>query len=179
MHAHTPRLSLRPFTPADGPALHAYLRDPEVVRFEPYGPHTAEQAAREAARRAEDPRFVAVERIEDGVLVGHVFRARVEPSSWRTWTVGYVFNPEFGGRGYATEATRTVIDDCFAAEGAHRVTARCDPRNAPSWRLLERVGMRREGHELRCASFEDGPDGRPVWHDAFLYAVLAEEWPGR
>lgn len=69
-----------------------------------------------------------------------------------------------------------MIDDCFTAEDAHRVTAHCDPRNARSWRLLDRVGMRREGHERQCASFTDGPDGRPVWHDASLYELLEQEW---
>lgn len=123
------------------------------------------------------PRFVAAERTADGVLVGHAYRVPHRPEAWRTWTVGYVFHPAHGGVGYATEATRAVVDHCFRAEGAHRVVARCDPRNAPSWRLLDRLGMRREGHERRCASFRGGADGAPEWHDAYLYAVLAEEWP--
>lgn len=177
MHAVTERLVLRPFTAAYGAALHAHLSLPEVVRFEPYGPYDRAGADAEAARRATDPQFVAVERSSDGALVGHVFRARTGPEEWQTWSVGYAFHPAFGRRGYATEATRAVVDDCVRGHGAHRVTARCDPRNERSWRLLERAGMRREGHERRCASFATGPDGAAVWHDAYLYAVLAEEWP--
>lgn len=177
MHTTTPRLALRRFTADDGPALFDYLSRPDVVRFEPYGPLTRGEAIAEATRRAGDPRFVAVERSTDGILVGHVFRAPDGPPEWRTWTVGYVFHPEHGGQGYATEATRAVVDDCFRDQHAHRVTARCDPRNAPSWRLLERLGLRREAHELECASFESGPDEQPVWHDAYLYAVLDREWP--
>jgi [ribosomal protein S5]-alanine N-acetyltransferase len=179
MPPSTAHLTLRSFRADDAGRLHAYLGDPEVVRFEPYGPHTVEQAAAEARRRATDPRFVAVEGGPDRMLIGHVFRAPVGPESARTWTVGYVFHPASGRQGFATEATRAVIDDCFRSQGAHRVTARCDPRNDRSWRLLERVGMRREGHEVRCASFRTGAAGRPVWHDAYLYAVLAEEWSGR
>lgn len=176
VHATTPRLVLRPFTAADGAALHAYLGLAEVVRFEPYGPVTRDGAEREAARRAGDPRLVAAVRREDDVLVGHVYCAPEGPPAWRTWAVGYVFDPRYGGVGYATEAARAVVDHCFRAEGAHRVVAGCDPRNERSWRLLERLGMRREGHERRCASFEDDADGRPVWHDAYRYAVLAQEW---
>ncbi|MEV7974215.1 GNAT family protein [Cellulomonas sp. NPDC089187] len=178
MRTTTPRLTLRPFTTADAPALHAYLGDPEVVRFEPYGPLSAQEAETETQRRVDDPRFIAVERTEDRVLIGHVYRSLTELAAWRTWTVGYVFNPEFGRRGYATEAVRAVIDDCFRVQGAHRLTAQCDPVNVRSWQLLERLGLRREGHELRSASFSTGPDGEPVWHDAYRYAVLAEEWRG-
>jgi [ribosomal protein S5]-alanine N-acetyltransferase len=177
VHVVTDRLTLRPFAAADGTALHGYLGLPEVVRFEPYGPCTPAEADAEALRREGDPRFVAVERTADGVLLGHVYRAPTGPEAWRTWTLGYVFHPAHGGAGYATEAARAVVDHCVRVEGAHRVVARCDPRNARSWRLLERLGMRREGHERRCASFRADADGAPVWHDAYLYAVLAEDWP--
>jgi aminoglycoside 6'-N-acetyltransferase len=50
------------------------------------------------------------------------------------------------------------------------VCADCDTRNDRSWRLLERVGFRREGH-LR-ASYRDGED----WSDEYLYGLLADEW---
>lgn len=178
MELRSERLVLRPFTPADGPALHAYLGRPEVVRYEPYGPQDAAACDRLAAERADDARFVAAWLPGDapgGTLVGHVYLAPDGPPQWRTWELGYVFHPAHGGRGYATEACRRVLDEVFA-DGAHRVVAHCDPRNERSWALLERLGMRREGHHLRAASFESDERGEPVWHDGYAYAVLAEEW---
>ncbi|GIG41309.1 GNAT family N-acetyltransferase [Cellulomonas phragmiteti] len=170
----TDRLTLRPFRVDDGPALHAYLGDPQVVRFEPYDAPTPAQCELLARERSADDRFVAVCR--DDVLVGNLYLAPTGQP--RTFELGVVLHPAHGGRGYATEAARALLDRVFAA-GAHRVVAGCDPRNAPSWRLLERLGMRREAHLLRAVTFRSGPDGRPLWHDAYRYAVLADEWRAR
>lgn len=73
------------------------------------------------------------------------------------------------------EAARALVSACFVV-GADRVVARCNPQNELSWRLLERLGFRREGHLLRKASFTSDDAGTPIWHGAFLYATLAEEW---
>lgn len=86
-----------------------------------------------------------------------------------------MFHPDHWGRGYATEACRVLLDAVFD-DGAHRVVAHCDPANARSWALLERLGMRREGHSLRAVAFGCDPEGGPVWRDEYTYAVLEEEW---
>jgi RimJ/RimL family protein N-acetyltransferase len=56
------------------------------------------------------------------------------------------------------------------------VTASCDVANAASWRLLERIGFRREGHSLAASSVRQDADGAPIWKDAYHYAVLDREW---
>ena len=60
-------------------------------------------------------------------------------------------------------------------EGAHRVYAECDPRNVPSWRLLEKAGLRREAHFRQNIWFRRDEDGAPVWKDTLVYAVLKSE----
>jgi aminoglycoside 6'-N-acetyltransferase len=85
--------------------------------------------------------------------------------------IGFTIAPAHQGRGYATEAVRLLVDYLFAARGKHRITACCDPRNAASVAVLERLGMRREGH-LRQSTWAKGE-----WTDDLLYAVLREEWP--
>jgi len=172
----TARLVVRRFVPADGPGLHAYLSRPEVVQYEPYGPVGPDEADALARERASDPRFWAVQTLA-GTLVGNLYLAPDGPEWWQTWELGYVFHPDHWGRGYATEACRTLLDAAFEG-GAHRVVAHCDPANIRSWALLERLGMRREGHALRAAAFVRDPEGRPVWRDAYTYAVLDEEWAG-
>ena len=52
----------------------------------------------------------------------------------------------------------------------------CNPENTASWKLLERISMRREGHYKKLAYFKKSPNGKPLWHDAYEYAILAEEW---
>ncbi|MGN8247247.1 GNAT family N-acetyltransferase [Cellulomonas soli] len=173
----TRRLVLRPFRATDGPALHSMLSRPEAVRFEPYGVLGPVEADRLAAERTQDDRFLAVT-LTDGTFVGNLYVAPDGPPHWRTWQVGYVFHPGHWGHGYATEAVTALIDE-LVLDGAHRVVARCDPRNTRSWSLLDRVGLRREAHHRQAASFEDDEHGHPVWHDTFQYAVLAEEWRAR
>ncbi len=170
----TPRLVLRRFRPADAAALHAYLSRPEAVEFEPYGTMSAAECEGLAADRADDERFLAV-CLRSGDLIGNLYLAPDGPPHWRTWTIGYVMHPDHWGHGYATEAVTTLVVDLFDRRDAHRVVARCDPLNTRSWRLLERIGMRREAHQLAAASFADDAEGRPIWHDVFQYAVLADE----
>ena len=122
--------------------------------------------------------FWAVELKSTGKMIGHLYFGREQPEKFCTWMLGYIFNNEFYGNGYATEACRGLLDHAFRNMGVHRVIAKCSPDNIPSWKLLERLEMRREGHSLRCAAIRDSEDGRPVWWDEYLYAMLEDEWPG-
>jgi len=170
------RVVLRRFTPDDAPDLHAYLSRPAAVEFEPYDVLSADEAVRAAADRAADERFVAVCLAATGRLVGNLYAAPDGPAQWRTWEIGYVFNPRDWGHGYATEACRALLHELFVDRAAHRVVAHCDPRNVRSWALLERLGFRREAHLRSSASFGVDAAGRQVWHDAYSYGLLADEW---
>ncbi len=57
--------------------------------------------------------------------------------------------------------------------GLHRIIATCDPRNTASYRVMEKTGMRREGHSIKCIR-KDGE-----WVDEYFYAILDEEWAGK
>lgn len=169
----TTRLILRPFTPADADDLHAYLSREQVVRYEPYPPFTREQAAEEAARRAEDRSFIAVALKETGRVIGNLYFA---PGEFDTWELGYVFHDAYWGRGYAAEACRALLTEGFASGKVRRVIAMCNPENEASWRLLERLGMRREGHLRKNIWFFRDEKGEPIWQDTYAYAVLREEF---
>jgi RimJ/RimL family protein N-acetyltransferase len=84
--------------------------------------------------------------------------------------LGWVLDPAHTGRGYATEAVRELVRYCFEDLGVRRVVANCFLANEESWRLMERVGMRREGHAVRESLHRSGE-----WLDTVDYAVLAEE----
>jgi RimJ/RimL family protein N-acetyltransferase len=175
----TERLLLRRFTAEDGDALYDYLRDAETVKYEPYDPFTPEQAAQEASRRAGDEAFWAVCEKATGRLIGNIYFARQQPEEFRTWEIGYVFHRGFCGQGYATEAARRMLQYGFDACGAHRVEAWCNPENTRSWKLMERLGMRREGHFPKKAFFRLNAAGQPLWHDAYAYGMLEDEWARR
>ncbi|WP_243176855.1 GNAT family N-acetyltransferase [Clostridium gasigenes] len=58
----------------------------------------------------------------------------------------------------------------------HRVIGKCNPENTPSSRLLERLLMIREGHFRKPAYFKKTIDGKAIWHDAYQYSILEEDW---
>jgi RimJ/RimL family protein N-acetyltransferase len=88
--------------------------------------------------------------------------------------LGWVLHPDHAGNGYATEAVRGLIRLCFEDLGLRRVTANCFADNVASWRIMERLGMRRETYTVRESLHRTGD-----WLDGMGYALLAEEWtPG-
>ena len=169
----TNRLIIRPFAVEDAEDLYAYLSREKVVRYEPYPPFTREQAAEEAVRRASDANFYAVVLRETGRVIGNLYFA---PGDFDTWELGYVFHDAYWGRGYATEACRVLLMEAFAKENVHRVIAMCNPENTASWRLMERLGMRRESHLRKNIWFRRDENDQPVWQDTYEYAILWEEW---
>lgn len=169
----TQRLHIRRFVDGDWSDLYEYLSDAEVVRYEPYPPVTLDQSKELAEQRAASVDFWAVCLLDGGKLIGNVYLAEAEAHSWE---LGYVFNRAYQGKGYATEAVERLLGHIYQSKGAHRVFAQCNPENTASWKLLERVGFRREGHLKKNVSFHTDEHGSPVWQDTLLYGLLGEEW---
>jgi RimJ/RimL family protein N-acetyltransferase len=166
------RLRLTPFHKEDASDLYDYLSKEEVIRYEPYGVCTFEEAAAQAELRACDEKFIAV-RLKNGKLIGNLYFSKEE---FETWELGYVFNDTYWKNGYATEAARALLSYAFNEMGIRRVIAKCNPLNTNSWRLLERLGLRREGHLLKSVYFFKDSEGNPIWHDTYEYGLLKEEW---
>jgi RimJ/RimL family protein N-acetyltransferase len=166
----TPRLVLRPITLADWPAIHRYMSDPTVTRWLPEG--RLDEAQTQAFTRKNAGRSataVAVIEGESAQLVGHM---PFHP--WfghATHELGWVIAADRQGRGYATEAARALMDFAFTTLACHRVIATCQPENVASWRVMEKLGMRREAHFRRGLYRETGE-----WWDEYFYALLADEY---
>ncbi len=169
----TERLVIRRFKEEDWEDLYEYISDEEVVRYEPYQAFSIEASQNEAKSRAENPAFLAVCLKENNKLIGNIYFAKQE---FKTWEIGYVFNRSYQGRGYATEAANAVIAYGFNTRGARRIVAMCNPLNTASWRLLERLGMRREGHLKQNIYFKKDEKGNPIWSDTYEYAILKDEY---
>jgi RimJ/RimL family protein N-acetyltransferase len=173
----TARLRLRPLTTDDIPTLLTYRGDPEVCRYLPFEPMDAEVLtariegpfARTAIVAEGDALTLGAETIADGRLIGDVvlfFHSEEHQSG----EIGYVFHPDAGGQGYATEACSAMLDLAFDELGLHRVTALMDARNTASARLTGRLGMRAEAHHVSSEMFKG------EWSDLLVFALLAEEW---
>ena len=172
----TPRLTLRPLRPSDSAAVFAYRSDPAVARFQMWEP-SDEAEVRAFIENLQDLELdtpdtwyqFAITLRDSRILIGDcgLHFPREEPHQVE---VGITLAPAHQGQGYATEALEGMMDFLFVNLGKHRVYARVDPRNEPSTALLERVGMRKEGH-LRESVWVKGE-----WADDVIYAILEREW---
>ncbi len=170
------RLFLRRFRETDFKDLFEYLSLWEVVQFEPYNPLTLSQCIEEAKSRSKSPNYWAAVSKETGKMIDNIFFRQKDPLKFMTWELGYIFNSNYWGHGYATEASEYVMRYGFEVLKAHRIIANCNPVNERSWKLMERLGMRREQEGKRDIFFRYGPDGKPLWQDSYQYAILAEEF---
>ena len=169
----TERLLIRKFSPDDWQDLYEYLSQDEVVKYEPYEVFTEEASKEEAINRSNNEAFWAVCLKDTGKLIGNIYLSKQD---FDTWELGYVFNAIYHNRGYATEAARKLINWAFREQNAYRIIAMCNPLNESSWKLLEKLGMRREGHLIKNIYFKKDEFGNPIWSDTFEYAILASEW---
>ncbi|MET1075370.1 MAG: GNAT family N-acetyltransferase [Umezawaea sp.] len=172
----TERLVLRPFTPDDLDALHSWESRPDVARFLYWEPRTREESAAALARKVASgwPKAVgeslvlAVQRRDTGQVIGDVHVEWLH-EQWRQGEVGFVFHPDHGGRGFASEAAEVVLRLGFEQLGLHRIIGRCDVRNTASSRLMERLGMRKEAH------FRHNDIFKGEWGEELVYAMLDDE----
>lgn len=183
----TERLRIRPCTVEDLDAVWEFRRLPEVNRWLGRAP-----ATREAFRETySDPARLGMTLVivhpdaetATPAIIGDLMvkvgdgwaQAEVAENAAGTEAeLGWVLAPAFTGRGLAAEAVSAVIDLCFGSLGLRRVHAGCFAANEPSWRLMERLGMRREEFSLKTALHRSGE-----WMDGLNYGLLAEEWAGR
>src|SRR5260370_23952720 len=172
----TPRLILRRFRDSDLASFMAYRNDREVARYQSWESISLAEAvkfiAQQSRHRPGMPgkwfQFAAEVR-EGGALAGDcaLLVTRTTP---RIGEIGYTFAPAYQHSGLASEAARAVIDFAFGPLALSRVIATTDCRNAPSVALMERLGMKREGHFIHNAWVKgEGCDEYPS-------AVLREEW---
>ena len=88
--------------------------------------------------------------------------------------LGWVIDPACAGNGFATEAASALLRICFVELGLRRVYAQCFADNAASWRIMEKLGMRREEYAVRDSLHRSGQ-----WMDGMRYAILSDEWRAR
>jgi RimJ/RimL family protein N-acetyltransferase len=163
---------LRELRGGDWAKVHHYGGDPEVVKYELWGPNTPEQS-REFIRFAmnaqkENPRRtyeLAVELDFSGELIG-ACGIRIRDAVHGEGDLGYTLRRDHWGRGLGTEVAQTLIQFGFVEIRLHRIWATCHVQNIASARVLEKAGMVREGL-LRKSKLQRG-----TWRDSYLYAIL-------
>ena len=153
-----------------------------LAPWEPTSPHSWDDrnsvsawpplhsALKKAARRGTMVPFMVC---YGGRLVGQVNVSNVVHGALRSCTVGYWIDNAVAGRGVTPAALALAIDHCFGPVGLHRVEVDIRPENGPSLRVVEKLGLRREGFYERFLDIDGG------WRDHVAFAITVEELAGR
>ena len=169
----TDRLVLRLPAPSDAEAIFEYGSDPQVTRYMDWPRHeTVETVVEHLGTCAprwesgEEFYWVITMRPENHAMGGISVRVRGHAADF-----GYVLNRRYWGQGIATEAARAVVGWTFTLESVWRVWATCDVDNVASARVLEKIGLSREGI-LRCWAVR--PELSPQPRDAYVYSRIRQ-----
>jgi [ribosomal protein S5]-alanine N-acetyltransferase len=167
----TQRLQIRPFHESDWPAVATYTTMPAIMAYMGEGVQTPEQTHTFVAQNATGEKVTAYALIlkAEENLIGHmVFHPWFAP---RTYEIGWVLHPDYHRQGYASEAALALLRYGFAELKLHRIIATCQPENPASYGVMEKIGMRREGHFQQCIY-----RGDDKWWDEYFYAMVEKEW---
>ncbi|WP_319479243.1 GNAT family protein [uncultured Draconibacterium sp.] len=173
MQLNTKRLVLRPLTINDKHSLLAYRSDAEANKYQGWIPKTLDDVEiffgkLSAECNVPDTWFqLAVVEKNNNELIGDIGIHFIDEQQVE---IGYTIAKQHQGLGFATEASKAVIDYLFGALKKHRITASIDPENIASVALLEKLGFRKEAH-LKESLLINGQ-----WVDDVIYALLAKEW---
>ena len=171
----TGRLVLRNFRRNDAADLFAYLKAPVASCFFSEKLADMDAAEKEAEKRSCSDEMIAVCLKETDRMVGDLFTTPEDD----TYSVGWNFNPAFGGRGFALEAAQALFIHLFERLNARRLYAYVEDHNTRSQRLCERLGMRQEGLFIDFVSFGNDETGAPIYENTMQYALLRREWDAR
>jgi RimJ/RimL family protein N-acetyltransferase len=173
---NTERLLLRPFVAVDAPTVERLagareVADTTLTLPHPYPPGAAvgwiDSHGSDWEKQTRLTLAICIAEASDDIIGAISLAMSLEHSHGE---LGYWIGAGMWGRGYATEAARSVISYGFATLGLHRIQAHHFVRNPASGRVMEKIGMRREGVHRdayrRWGRFED----------IASYAVLAPEW---
>ncbi|MCL2544907.1 MAG: GNAT family N-acetyltransferase [Clostridia bacterium] len=171
----TPRLLLRKIAMSDVPDLYAYGRDPEVARHVLWEPYRSEADARTYVRflhrqyRGDQPSSWGIVYKPQRKMIGTI--------GFMWWNrdhnsaeVGYSLARPYWNRGIMSEALGEALRFGFEAMGLHRIEAQHESDNPASGRVMEKVGMHREG-TLHGRLFNKGR-----YVDVELYAILSHQF---
>lgn len=174
----TERLILRPFRAGDGEAMFRnWTHDPQTNRFLTWPMHESAEASEALARQWEekyqDPSYYqwAIELRELGEPIGSISAVRQDEKIGEA-EIGYCIGSPWWGRGLMPEALRAVVRFLFTEVGVNRISARHDVDNPKSGRVMEKVGMTKEGVLRESARNQRGIV------DMAVYSILAREYQG-
>ncbi|MGV3541444.1 MAG: GNAT family N-acetyltransferase [Rufibacter sp.] len=175
MELSTPRLLLREFKEDDWHFTNLYESQEKVMRYQTSHVRNSQESQeyiRQCLQEAQqEPRTIydlAIVLKSTNMLIGRVgMKVDFQNQDAVLW---YILNPTYWRKGYTSEAAAAMLQFGFEELNLHRIWADCDPRNVGSYRVMEKLGMRREAH------FKENILIKGEWCDSLVYALLGYEW---
>lgn len=168
MRIETDDLIIRNFELSDEKDLCEYMLQRVNAEFESYPDFTCQKAKKEIEFRVQSDEFYAIELKKENKVIGNIYLGNRD---FNTRELGYVLNENYQHNGYGSDASKAIVDYMFN-QGVHRIYAECAPKNTPSWKLMEKIGMIREAHFRKNVSFHQDEKGFPIYWDTYVYAIL-------
>jgi RimJ/RimL family protein N-acetyltransferase len=169
------RLQLREFCPTDLDSLVAYAIQSEMRRYEKGLPDREsahiflEQSIQKASASPRQHYCLAITLASENKIIGHVSLTSQNPDICE-WEIGWAVQFSDWGKGYATEAAYLMLGFAFGQLKAHRVVAFSHTENSASVKVMEKIGMKQEGHLRQTRWF----NGR--WADEYVYGILESDF---
>jgi len=172
----TDRIILRPFIMNDLDEFYKYRSNKAIARFQLWEPFSRQEAVAflneyKSLDYISPGKWngLALELKENGELIGDC-AFKILDNEFTQAEIGFNLAPQHQKRGLASEAVKRLVDYLFKELKLHRISAITDAGNSTAAALLERIGMRKEGHFIQNIWVKG------KWGDEFLFAVLKDEW---
>ena len=172
----TERLIVRNFRSSDWKALRHMIVQYQASAYAAYDyqwPTSEDEIRKIAEWFATGDSYWAVCLKDTHQFVGFV-SLNTEQGDPQTVNLGYIFDFDYHGHGFATEACRAAISHVFDQWQVRRVITGTAAVNAPSCQLLERLGFKKTAEEM--TSLDDVKDGNPIAFLGYTYEVSSNDW---
>ncbi|NOU59516.1 GNAT family N-acetyltransferase [Marinifilum caeruleilacunae] len=176
MILHTERLRLEKLEMKHAESFYQYRSDAETNKYQGWIPYAMEDCkhfiknriAKEFNEMGTWFQFAILSQ-DTNAMIGDLGVHFIDGDMQQV-EIGCTLNKQYHCKGYASEATKAVIDYLFTKLKKHRITASVDPDNTASIKLMEKLGFRKEAH------FKQSILMNGVWVDDVIYAILGSEW---
>jgi RimJ/RimL family protein N-acetyltransferase len=174
MNITTERLNIRNIRAIDFDDMYEYMSDEDVMKYESnrFNKQSLETFLYDVIP---SKRFFAVILKKTHKMIGHIYVGKTQPEKFNEYNVGYILNPEYHNQGYCTEAVKELCRYAFEVLNAHRLTAKCNPENVASWRVMEKSGFIKEGLLRSRVALRNDSFGNPIHTDELIYGMLRED----
>lgn len=156
--------------------IYEYVSNKEVMKYERED-YPTKSSYEEALNYFVENKLLYVVRLKrSSKVIGHIFLGKNNPMINNEYNIGYIFNPLFHNKGYCSEASKAIVDYAFLKLHANRVQAACNPDNIASWKVMKKIGLKKEGYFKKRFFMKQDELGNQIYTDEMIYGMHRSDW---